>query len=405
MIAPPDGRSVAARVRAVVPRRRATRAAAGTLILVAAVALTIVAASTLAMAAAGALAAVARGAADDPAAGLAASRVTWRALDFGGQRLTQVSGLVVNEGAAAAGDIEIVAHLRAAPGLPPLRTGTTVALLPELAPGESAPFLLLVGPLEASAVGHVDVTFYAKPAQGTRYRQLEIGTVATRTLLGGPTLFGTLVNEGDAYASASNTNVLAGFWDADGLREVRAATMPILYQPGTTTGQGHPPGVRYPWFLRLPDAPYARVEFWVAARRYADGAWPVPLGIIDVRRDDAGGTVRFAGRLVHCGARPATEFALVSTAFVDGGDVLTFTLTQVSPQRPLPPGADRPIAVSWPGLDPATAADAVSFLPLALDEQPFEPRSMPCLAPGGGVYFGWLPWLGRDFVDRPRGGG
>lgn len=332
--------------------------------------------------------------AQDLGDGIRITDLSWRDMDFGGATLTRLTGLVVNERQAPVGQVEIAARFRAAEGTPVLRIGTTIADLPELAPGESSPFTILVGPLASSAVGHVDITLGVRPADGRRYRALVVEDVVTRTVGGAPALFGWLRNAGDAYASASNTNIIAGFWDELGLRETHAATMPIVYQPGTLVGQGHAPDGRYPWFLRLPDGPWTKLEYWVVAKRYADGLWPVPLGVIDLARDDQGGAVTFAGRLVHCGQRPVSEFALVSSAAAAAGGVLTFTLNVVTPRRPIVPGDDVPIRITWPGLDPTIPVDRVVHLPLSFDVQSLPPRAMPCTGaerPAMSV----LPWLGR----------
>jgi|GEM_PF-6714535 len=351
----------------------------------------------------GAAAALRPVSAQDLGEGIGVTHLGWRDVTFGGATLTRLTGLVVNERLVPVGQVEIAARFRAAEGTPVLRIGTTIADLPELAPGESSPFTILVGPLSSSAVGHVDVTLGVRSADGRRYRALQVEDVVTRTVGGAPALFGWLRNVGDAYASASNTNIIAGFWDARGLRETHAATMPIVYQPGTLVGQGHAPDMRYPWFLRLPDEPWTKLEFWVVAKRYADGLWPVPLGVIDLARDDQGGRVTFAGRLVHCGQRPVTEFALVSSAAAAAGGVLTFTLNVVTPQRPIVPGDDVPIRVTWPGLDPTIPVDRVVHLPLSFDVQSLPPRSMPCTRAERPA-MGLLPWLGRGAMRAPTVG-
>lgn len=320
--------------------------------------------------------------------------------------MTQLAGEVVNDGATAVGQVEVVARFRDRPGGMLLATGTTIALLPELAPGERSPFLLLVGPLEPTAVGHVDVALVVPGAEGVRERGLAVASIVTRTVAGVPAVFGRLVNAGPNTASASHTNVVAAIWDDGGLRELRAATMPIRYEPGTVVGQGHPPGVDYPWFMRLPEAPWTRLEWHVVARRYADGAWPVPLGIVDVRREDDGATPRFRGRIVHCGVRDAVDVAVVSSV-LDGRGVVTFSLAAAVLAPPLRPGESRPLDLRWPGIAPDVDAAQVTLLALALDDQPLPPRQMPCRTAEFGGVRSWLPALRRGpvgaAVDGARG--
>lgn len=327
--------------------------------------------------------------------------VSRRGVTFAGRTMTQLSGEVVNAGSVDVGQVEIVARFRAAPGGAVLATGTTVAMLTELAPDERSPFLLLVGPLDVATVGDVEIIVHAPASPGVRERDLAVEGVVTRTVAGAPAVFGHLVNRGPRTASATHTNVVAAFWDAAGLRELRAATMPILYQPGTIAGQGHPPGVAYPWFLRLPDEPWTRLDWLVVARRYADGAWPVPLGIVDVVRDDDGATPRFVGRLVGCGLRPAADFALVSSV-VDAAGVVTFSLAAGELRPPLPPGGSRPIELRWPGIGPAVGAADVALLALALDDQPLPPREMPCTRAAVGAWQARLPALLRVPAVAPH---
>jgi len=313
-------------------------------------------------------------------------------IDWAGQRRLWILGMVENQGPQPAARVQVDLKARRTPGGEVLAHGAGQSWLPVLDPGESGPFSVAVFYCCEQDVGEFDFSVDAVAAPARRYRDLAIEGIVTRPFMGAPWLYGELANAGETYLTAPATKVFVGFWQGADLAALDTARMPIFFGVEGAGSQAHPPGLRYPWAVRLPDVPYDRYQVWAYAEPYPGDLYPVPLGAADVAAERVGDDVTVRASVRHCGREPVASLVTMVVARDAEGRVVEFGRAALDLSAPLVPGAHALIAVAWPAAPPDVDPARVSLTPLALAAQAVRPVDPLCRPPAGRA---WLPWLER----------
>ncbi len=295
-----------------------------------------------------------------------------------GQDYIFVRGLLINRGPGPAAGIQV--DLRAFGEDPdsPIAQGGGVSMLDGLDSGASGPFSVALRYCCPDEVRDYRFSVQARAAAEPPYRALQVENVHQIEEAEGPVISGELLNGGQAVLLAPSIDVHAGFFSGQDLVALRTARMPIHYNASEPTGQSHPPGLRYPWQIALPDLDYDRYELWTNGDAYPDGLFPVPLGF-DVRsRRRDGADILVSGWLRHCGQQDSEAALLMLSGKDDRGRVRDLRLLALVAQDAIPPGDRGWLEARWPDASPAVDLGRVELTPLSLSVQARRPAALPC---------------------------